>query len=64
MFCPCNSSVAIWIGVSSIVHWAHDYAVKSSQSNLGLRSANILWHGNSRNGVVAINTYVSFSVKW
>lgn len=45
MFCSFNSSVAIWIIGSSIAHWAHNYAVKSSQSNLGLRSANILWHG-------------------
>lgn len=45
MLCSFNSSVAIWIIGSSIAHWAHNYAVKSSQSNLGLRSANILWHG-------------------
>lgn len=45
MFCSFNSSVAIWIIGSSIVHWAHDYAVKSRQSDLGLRSGNILWHG-------------------
>lgn len=45
MFCSFNSSVAIWIIGSSIVQWVHDFAVKSSQSDLGLRSANILWHG-------------------
>lgn len=37
--------MAIWIIGSSIVQWVHDFAVKSSQSDLGLRSANILWHG-------------------
>lgn len=45
-FCLYNSSVAIRIIWLSIVHvhWAHEYAVKSSQLDLRLRSANILWH--------------------
>ncbi|XP_062611382.1 uncharacterized protein LOC134273207 [Saccostrea cucullata] len=30
---------------SSIVHWAHSYAVKSNQSDLGLGQTKILWHG-------------------
>ncbi|XP_062608578.1 uncharacterized protein LOC134270354 isoform X1 [Saccostrea cucullata] len=35
----------IWIIGSSIVHWAHSYAVKSNQSDLGLGQTKILWHG-------------------
>ncbi|XP_062608579.1 uncharacterized protein LOC134270354 isoform X2 [Saccostrea cucullata] len=56
----------IWIIGSSIVHWAHSYAVKSNQSDLGLGQTKILWHGirGMRHDQDLLTRDVSVSADW